>query len=379
MISLADATIWKAPESGLPFNVTVSDGTGGVPDRDSDIDNGVIAHEYGHGISNRLTGGPATVSCLSTVNDAEQMGEGWSDYLALVLTHEPGDTATTSRGIGTYVIFEPESGIGIRPTQYTTNMAINPSTYDTIKDELNISEPHGVGYVWATMLWEVYWNLIAKHGYNSDVYAPWSEGGNNLAIQLVFDGMKLQRCLPSFVDGRNGILQAELNLTGGANQCEVWNGFAKRGLGTAADDGVDANPTAMPPVRGLRTDGTQSFALPTACTMAGFFGGVRNDPAVNRQRAGSVVPVTFSLGGDKGLNIFDPDYPKYQTIDCDTKEISGGETSAAAPGGSTLTYDAATDRYSFNWRTDRSLTGCKALILQFADHSRQVAYFDFGG
>ena len=48
-----------------------------MPDRDSDLDNGVIAHEYGHGISNRLTGGPTTVTCL---NNAEQMGEGWSDW-----------------------------------------------------------------------------------------------------------------------------------------------------------------------------------------------------------------------------------------------------------------------------------------------------------
>jgi hypothetical protein len=70
MISLDDGTLFKA---NLPLTATMADGTGGAPDRDSDLDAGVIAHEYGHGISNRLTGGPATVSCL---NNAEQMGEG---------------------------------------------------------------------------------------------------------------------------------------------------------------------------------------------------------------------------------------------------------------------------------------------------------------
>jgi len=50
--------------------------------RDGDFDNGVIVHEYGHGISNRLAGGPSTSGCLS--ND-EQMGEGWSDWFGLVL------------------------------------------------------------------------------------------------------------------------------------------------------------------------------------------------------------------------------------------------------------------------------------------------------
>ncbi len=47
------------------------------------FDNGVIAHEYGHGISNRLTGGASNVGCLS---NQEQMGEGWSDWFGLMLT-----------------------------------------------------------------------------------------------------------------------------------------------------------------------------------------------------------------------------------------------------------------------------------------------------
>ena len=65
----------------MPLAVTASlnSATGGAPDRDSDLDAGVIAHEYGHGISNRLTGGPATATCLG---NAEQMGEGWSDWSA---------------------------------------------------------------------------------------------------------------------------------------------------------------------------------------------------------------------------------------------------------------------------------------------------------
>ena len=57
MISQADGNAWK--EAGLPFNVTVSDGTGGAPDRDSDLDSTVIIHEYGHGVeqpSYRWTG-----------------------------------------------------------------------------------------------------------------------------------------------------------------------------------------------------------------------------------------------------------------------------------------------------------------------------------
>jgi extracellular elastinolytic metalloproteinase len=246
MVSQPHGDLFKAH---LPFGVTLS---GGGVNRDSDMDNGVIAHEYAHGISNRLTGGRTNVSCLG---NQEQMGEGWSDWLALALTGRVGDTATTRRGVGSYLLYQGTDGNGIRPTPYTTDMAVNPSTYDTIK---TAAVPHGVGYVWATMLWDVYWNLVQKHGYNEDVYGDWTSGGNNLAIQLVMDGMKLQPCSPGFVTGRNAILQADQALTGGANQCPIWEGFARRGLGVSAAQGSSNN----------RSDGTEAFDLPASCVPA---------------------------------------------------------------------------------------------------------------
>jgi hypothetical protein len=221
---------------------------------DGDLDAGVITHEYGHGISNRLTGGPSNVRCL---DNQEQMGEGWSDWLALALTTLPGETGEQGRGMGPYVLGQPNrQGAGIRPSRYSTNMAINSATYDRIK---TVAVPHGVGYVWATMLWEVYWGLIAEHGFNPDVYDDWDTGGNNLAIQLVMDGMKFQPCSPGFVDGRNAIIAANATLTDGTeeavNHCIIWRAFAKRGLGLNADQG---SPTS-------RADGTQDFEVPPEC------------------------------------------------------------------------------------------------------------------
>jgi hypothetical protein len=91
-------------------------------------------------------------------------------------------------------------------------MSVNPSTYDDIK---TLAAPHGVGYVWATMLWEMHWNLIDEYGFKNFVYKPWPTGGNNLAIQLAMDGMKFQQCRPGFVDGRDAILAADQALTDG--------------------------------------------------------------------------------------------------------------------------------------------------------------------
>ena len=190
MISLDDGTLFKA---NLPLDATLRRDPVRSLTRDSDLDAGVIAHEYGHGISNRLTGGPAVVNCL---NNAEQMGEGWSDWFGMTLTTHPSDTPTTPRGVGTYVAFQPFDGDGIRPTPYTTDMSVNPSTYASVADTANISQPHGIGYVWNTMLWEMYWNLVDRYGYNANIYGNWSTGGNNLAMQLVMDGLSSRSAPP---------------------------------------------------------------------------------------------------------------------------------------------------------------------------------------
>ena len=333
--------------------------------RDSDLDAGVIAHEYGHGISNRLTGGPATASCLQSFGgNSEQMGEGWSDWFAMVLTTHPSDTATTPRGVGAYVSFQPADGRGIRPTPYTTDMTVNPSTYASVADPA-ISQPHGIGYVWNTMLWEMYWNLVDKHGYNADVYGAWDSGGNNLAIQLVMDGMKIQPCQPGFEDGRDAILAADVALTGGANQCEIWRGFARRGLGASADQGLSTN----------RSDGVAAFDLPASCTAA-VFGGFQPPilaaPAINVRDAGATVPVKFTLSGADGAFSLDS-----QAVDCTTLVPTGEAPSPLDSPGATGLMKRG-DSYHVNWKTDADWVGsCRRLTLRLPAASDAVAFFRF--
>ena len=171
--------------------------TNSSPARDGDADNAVILHEYGHGISNRLTGGPLNVSCL---NNSEQMGEGWSDYYGLMLSQNWA-TATISdgfnnpRGIGTYLFGQAPNGPGIRPTQYSTNFAVNPTTYANLPSQVI---PHGVGYVWCTMLWEMTWEIIQTKGINTNLFNPAGGGGNAIALKLVQEGLRLQACRKYF-------------------------------------------------------------------------------------------------------------------------------------------------------------------------------------
>jgi len=125
---------------------------------DGDLDNGIVAHEYGHGISNRLTGGGNNTSCL---NNTESMGEGWSDMMTLLLTIEPGDQGEDSRGTGTYAMDQPLTGPGIRNYPYSTDMSINPQTYASLPG--TGGQTHNVGEIWATMLWELTWALIDEY------------------------------------------------------------------------------------------------------------------------------------------------------------------------------------------------------------------------
>ncbi|ALW87379.1 metalloprotease [Hymenobacter sedentarius] len=220
--------------------------SGGLPELDGDFDNGVIAHEYGHGISTRLTGGPGNSSCL---NNAEQGGEGWSDWFGLMLTMKAGDTSVKPRGIGTYVQNQPTSGRGIRPSPYSTDFAVNNYTYGATNNPV-LTQPHGVGFVWATMLWDMTWGFIDKYGFDADLYN--GKGGNNMAMQLVIDGLKMQVCKPGFVDARNAILAADRANYGGANQQLIWKAFAKRGLGFSANQGLNTS----------RFDQVEAFDMP---------------------------------------------------------------------------------------------------------------------
>ncbi|SMB96090.1 peptidase M36 fungalysin [Hymenobacter roseosalivarius DSM 11622] len=247
MISQADgAGIRSLLDAQTEVTVALkNDGAG--PEFDGDFDNGIIAHEYGHGISTRLTGGPANVTCL---NNAEQMGEGWSDWFGLMMTIKPGDTGSKVRGIGTYVKGQPTTGLGIRPAPYSTDFGVNNFTYAATNNTATISQPHGIGFVWSTMLWDMTWELINKYGYDADLYN--GTGGNNMAMQLVIDGLKLQVCSPGFVDGRDAILLADVQNNGGANQELIWRAFAKRGLGFSAKQGLSTS----------RIDQVQAFDLP---------------------------------------------------------------------------------------------------------------------
>ena len=226
--------------------------TAPTPDKDGDIDSGIMIHEYGHGISNRLIGGPSNVSCLS---NTQQAGEGLSDWWALAYTAKPGDTGPQRRGIGTYALNQPTNGVGIRQQPYSTDNAVNTWTYASVA---GAAVPHGVGSRWAQAAWEVYWALVNAHGFDANLYNAAGNAGNQRMMLYVNEGLKNTICRPAFTDIRDGIIQAAVDNHGGEDVCRMWTAFAAFGLGTNA---VSGGPNSTTPTNG--------FNVPASCQGGG--------------------------------------------------------------------------------------------------------------
>jgi hypothetical protein len=132
------------------------------------------------------------------------MGEGWSDYWAITMN---GDGA-----VGEYSTANPN---GIRRAAYTVPAN---SVHDSYADVCVPScAVHGDGEVWAATLWDLRTQLGAA---TTDL--------------LVLNGMKFTPTRPSFLNARDGILQADQNMNGGANRCVIWTVFARHGMGVSA-------------------------------------------------------------------------------------------------------------------------------------------------
>ena len=244
-----------------------------IPYRDGDLEAGIVIHELSHGLSTRLTGGPLNSNCLGW-GESGGMGEGWGDFLATTIR---SNKVYSDYAMGSWAA---NREAGIRNYVYSTDEKINPSTYKTL-DKPGYWGVHAIGEVWAEILWVVSQRLIEKHGYSDSLFppAPLEDGtvppgdfyraaaeegkplvpkhGNSLIVQLVLNGMKLQPCRPTFFQARDAIIAADQVLTEGENFCDLWKGFASRGLG------VDAKIEGQTPWGGgVRTNG---YAVPKVC------------------------------------------------------------------------------------------------------------------
>ncbi len=116
----------------------------------------------------------------------------------------------------------------------------------------------------------------------------------------------------------------------------------------------------------------------TEFSFSGFFQPVESLPAVNTVRAGSAVPVKFSLAGDYGLDVFAAGSPGSQEYSCEASVPSTAVGETVTAGKSGLSYDPTTDQYTYVWKTDGAWAGtCRLLVVRLVDGTEHVAAFKF--
>lgn len=224
----------------------------GNPLRDGMFELTVLLHEYMHAVSARLVGGPGTAGCFPG-NDGLSITEGFSDFVPTLIRIKEDDTRETH-----YTIADWATGqeIGLRSHYISTNEETSPLTFATL------NELTGGGFdlatVWAIALYEIFWNLADEYGIGDVDDVTFDTDGvpkdaRYLLLKLILDSQALTPCRPHHLQSRDALVQADEILTGGANRCAIWRGFAKRGFGT---DAVRGSGTAS------RVNG---FAVPEGC------------------------------------------------------------------------------------------------------------------
>ncbi|KAI9218463.1 Fungalysin metallopeptidase-domain-containing protein [Blastocladiella britannica] len=231
--SLNNANFQTPPDGQRPvLNAFLFDLSGTITD--GSLSDDIILHENTHGVVGRLVGGGSNPNCLASL-ESGGLNEGWADIVAVMLKQKKEFTRAHNTGVAP---FNTGKAGGIRTFPYSTSLSANPQTYANAAKQTDV---HGVGEIWAEMLYEAYFNVVDKNGFEADwrkapasVPAGTKIGGNIMFMQNIIDGLKLAPCNPTFITARNAIIQADQQNFKGANVCDLWKGFAKRGLGVKA-------------------------------------------------------------------------------------------------------------------------------------------------
>lgn len=224
------ALIYAQLDAAKPVTVTMFNTK---PFKDSSWDNAIVAHEWGHYISNRLVGNSSGL-----INQqGRSMGEGWGDFHALLVISEEDDALIP----GNELFQKPYAAItyvasffnGIRNYPYSTDMEVNPLTFGNVElgkgtgaDVNGNAEVHDAGEPWAAMLWDCYVSLINDERYS---FAE----ARSMMMNYLVAAYKMTPIAPTYTEARDALLAAAY-----ANEPKDYElfvkAFARRGMGLGA-------------------------------------------------------------------------------------------------------------------------------------------------
>jgi subtilisin-like proprotein convertase family protein len=246
-----NANFLTPPDGLLPrMQMFVFPGSG----RSGGLDAEVVLHELAHGLTSRLH---ANASGLAFTM-GQGMGEGWSDFFARALLSTPDEDPDAPYAPAAWLsyrvqgLFADNYFYGLRRFPYASRHRVgangrpfNPLTFADVAASPAIGDgayppspvglmdglqPHRIGEVWASALFEARARFIARLGFAT---------GNQRFLQYLVDAMKLEPANPTFLAGRDALLSA-VYMSGGstpdADAADIWAGFAARGMGVLAEE-----------------------------------------------------------------------------------------------------------------------------------------------
>lgn len=229
-------TVWDTPIPGLAFFVTHGDGfvselhLGTRDGRSAALDPAVVIHEYVHGVTNRVVGGPDEAEPLRHPQ-SRALGEGFSDYFALSLWNRirRRDGLEETTVYGRWISGNDDTGL--RNHAYDDRF---PGTYGMLGRD-DFQRDHDAGQVWCAALLDVHRAL--GHGDGPDA-------ADERAWEVVFDSLRLLHPGPrgpTFLHARDAVMATfDAAVEAGrlpddpALAGAVRDAFARRGMGPAA-------------------------------------------------------------------------------------------------------------------------------------------------
>ncbi|NNC98739.1 MAG: hypothetical protein HKN85_01020, partial [Gammaproteobacteria bacterium] len=245
-----------------------------VPCADGNYDMGIVGHEYGHMIQNRMTGGPSG-DLGSSAGQGRRMGESWGDLTGMEIQNELGVVPTSTESpyaIGAFVLGSPDRGIR------NYNMSTSPLNYSNMQyDPFGNASPHADGEIWSAINFDLRQAIYEAHLGDADpnlntvqrqrecaegMWQPSECAGNRRWVQIMHDGFLLQGASPSMLDARDAQLASDVMRFAadpdfGNHQDLMWSVYAKRGMG---DNAISLSVTDLNP--------TPGFALPAGHSVA---------------------------------------------------------------------------------------------------------------
>ena len=261
--------------------------------KDSSWDNAIVAHEWGHYISNRLVGNGSGLSSTQ----ARSMGEGFGDFHALLLASDEADNLVAGNedysGAYSAITYVSSFVNGIRPYPYSTDMEVNPSTFEDIA--LYPTQVHAPGSIFGNMLWESFVGLV------NDERHTFAEA-KSLMKDYMVAGYKMMPMAPTFTEGRDAFLAAAY-----ANDVEDYKvmlaAFAKRGMGLGAKSPARQATDHVGAVESYKTE-LDTFTVTSHSLNTNYegltSGYCSNDNILDKGETGT-VSFTIKNGGNAAL------------------------------------------------------------------------------